>query len=552
MKKIIFILIILHIIKTEKINLNYQTKPNCKSHPTKHILTYFSASTIFKTPDFEKIDQITSCENCPENIEGNIINLSENCKKTININGDKIEPDNYYNIIFGGLNKNPEKAIECFKSSICNENAISDIFITNLINGEIFYLKIELSFPVYLHDILVIENEDKRFGYLFGGKSENCKLNKNCITFWKFEIPVVPIFYKNINVMLQKIGQPHDFINNIMGHSIVYDKKNNRILIYGGLMKNSDKLVYQNNLWSFSLINHKWKNLNYKMNEIKNIVIDKQNSEILLQIEIPESTVFPSLTIKEDFLFVIGGFLNNLQTEKFNYYQKSWKLDLNTLIWTEITPGYFFFNSELNFDLNKKIKAFTEINFPNFKTFNTISDFSNLSKEYSNTNLYISNNNFFIILENSYLFTNKIYFSNHCNSTNLNFLKKIGEKLENECSLNGKCSNNKCICKKNFSGTNCEIKNCLNNCSIIENINNENLNGNNEEISENKCLINFPQSYCQCSLSDNKGGDDCSKKFCLNDCSNKGICDYDVGKCNCDEGYEGVDCSVLEIVMEEN
>ena len=590
---------------SSKTNLIFTKKPSCPSLLQTHQKTFLSSSTIFQTPNFEIPVTPTNCQKCPQSQSPEI---SEHCKKTLNSNGDKIIPKNFYKINFGGLPENPKNALICFKSEICSKNAISSVFITNLENGKIFNLKVDFYFPVFLHDILVVEKDNKRIAYFFGGKSEICEGNDNCVTFWKFEIPAVPLFYEIVNPVLVKVGKANNFFGSIFGHSIVYDNNQNRILIYGGVFQKLDNLVYQNFLWSFSLFDFEWRKLKYVESEKKNIFINGKNSEIFGRIEIPETTIFPSLTLKEDDLYVIGGFLVNFENEKINYYQKSWKLNLKTFIWTEITPGYFFFNSELNFDFNKRIKGFAKINFPNYKTYNAISDFSHLSKNYEKSDLYIYDNNFFIILSNTYLFTNKIYFSDYCNKTNENFLIKIGEKLENECSLNGKCVNSKCICEKNFEGENCEIKNCLNNCCLKKDDNFSNLENNeicfnlenntnlkkkqninkkqnsfnlkkkktnkknsnlqnsqkiqntkkniennkNENPPGNKCLINFPQSYCQCSLRENKGGDNCSKKFCLNDCSDKGVCDYGRGVCECFEHYSGIDCSVLEIVMEVN
>lgn len=48
-------------------------------------------------------------------------------------------------------------------------------------------------------------------------------------------------------------------------------------------------------------------------------------------------------------------------------------------------------------------------------------------------------------------------------------------------------------------------------------------------------------NYCICNKK--RGGDDCSKVYCLNECSGHGRCSE--GECECDEDYYGVDCSVL-------
>ena len=51
-------------------------------------------------------------------------------------------------------------------------------------------------------------------------------------------------------------------------------------------------------------------------------------------------------------------------------------------------------------------------------------------------------------------------------------------------------------------------------------------------------------NYCLCDKYKKRGGDDCSKVYCLNECSGHGLCS-EGELCECDEDYYGVDCSVL-------
>ena len=50
-------------------------------------------------------------------------------------------------------------------------------------------------------------------------------------------------------------------------------------------------------------------------------------------------------------------------------------------------------------------------------------------------------------------------------------------------------------------------------------------------------------NYCKCDQYRRRGGDDCSRIYCLNECTGHGVCN-EVGVCECDEDYYGVDCSV--------
>ena len=63
-------------------------------------------------------------------------------------------------------------------------------------------------------------------------------------------------------------------------------------------------------------------------------------------------------------------------------------------------------------------------------------------------------------------------------------------------------------------------------------------------------MIHFPLSYCSCNLSRPTGDNTCSSLFCLNDCSNKGICNFETGLCECESFYTGIDCSIIIIEME--
>lgn len=62
-----------------------------------------------------------------------------------------------------------------------------------------------------------------------------------------------------------------------------------------------------------------------------------------------------------------------------------------------------------------------------------------------------------------------------------------------------------------------------------------------------ECLPGFPQGQCYCYEWMYRGGDDCSIKFCLNDCSENGQCKD--GTCECNTNYYGEDCSVFVVTV---
>ena len=83
-----------------------------------------------------------------------------------------------------------------------------------------------------------------------------------------------------------------------------------------------------------------------------------------------------------------------------------------------------------------------------------------------------------------------------------------------------------------YTGDDCSIKTCLNNCSGEE---------------YGKCIIKKPISQCECKQELKRGGDDCSLIFCLNNCGEEGKCNRNIGECICPKNYYGIDCSVYVI-----
>ena len=113
------------------------------------------------------------------------------------------------------------------------------------------------------------------------------------------------------------------------------------------------------------------------------------------------------------------------------------------------------------------------------------------------------------------------------------------EKMEVICSNRGSCVDKVCICNDGWTGDDCSVALCPNNCS-------------NDDIadasSKNICIINYPESYCSCAPGSRRAGDDCSKIFCLNECGDGGECQPD-GTCKCADHRYGPDCSIFEIEL---
>jgi hypothetical protein len=148
------------------------------------------------------------------------------------------------------------------------------------------------------------------------------------------------------------------------------------------------------------------------------------------------------------------------------------------------------------------------------------------------------------------LFCKKGYFGNQCQNKlcENSFCYYNTDSLSPDicifCSGHGNCSSEGvCSCTSSYTGSDCSIVACSNNCS------------NNETHKVASCVVEYPKSNCRCIDSLKRGGDYCSKVFCLNTCGDdgdteSGICDEN-GNCICQEkenkNYTGPDCTVMRV-----
>lgn len=94
-----------------------------------------------------------------------------------------------------------------------------------------------------------------------------------------------------------------------------------------------------------------------------------------------------------------------------------------------------------------------------------------------------------------------------------------------QCSGNGVCqSDGKCICNDGFTGIDCSLRTCPNDCSG---------NGECSQITGTcKCYPGYSGYKCDVF------------KGCPNDCNQRGKCIN--GICQCDFPYTGSECSIID------
>jgi len=141
----------------------------------------------------------------------------------------------------------------------------------------------------------------------------------------------------------------------------------------------------------------------------------------------------------------------------------------------------------------------------------------------------------------------------------------------NNCSGNGICvsTTGKCVCTSPFLPDDCKYATCPLNCSWNEN---STLSHGECDTLTGKCNCKHPWVGNACAIGNAScpndcGGkvglcdkatgkcrcpstnynEDCTKKYCYQDCNGHGQCDETSGTCNCDVNYTGLGCETINI-----
>ena len=139
------------------------------------------------------------------------------------------------------------------------------------------------------------------------------------------------------------------------------------------------------------------------------------------------------------------------------------------------------------------------------------------------------------------------------------------ESCPNACSSHGVCFNGACTCETNYTGLDCSIRTCPNDCGGESNglcmadgtCECQDGYGPLTPGGVNDCLgrlcsdcgkhgtCNYVLGECRCDEGWTGAG--CKEQGCTNECSGHGVCNKDgpVAKCECDAGYAGADCATV-------
>ena len=395
--------------------------------------------------------------------------------------------------------------------------------------------------------------------------TEGIYLIQRLITYWDGSSKIINISPKNYNQETDTINtttKENNLNNSIIGSfptkrssaSLSYNKRNDSsfILLFGGLSyntSNSYNIHYiLNDIWIYNITNNLW--LEIHSND------EKPNARYGHQM----------ISLEEDIFILYGGISSNIINNDL------WLFKFGQNIWKEINKEETTTFSELS-NLEKwpyPSGFFSMVNFSEgiiiyggliWKQKNQNFQFY---KNYSDEEETLFQSSLFNTLENLYI----LYFNQCKNNCNEKGVCHFGICICNElfwgndcknnscqkglcffeddfhikqeciyCSGNGEClENGKCLCDEGYIGDDCSIAECLNNCS-------------GEPFG--KCVIKKPVSQCECNLELKRGGDDCSKIFCLNNCGTEGICNRNIGECECPNNYYGIDCSVYVVGFRE-
>jgi hypothetical protein len=132
-----------------------------------------------------------------------------------------------------------------------------------------------------------------------------------------------------------------------------------------------------------------------------------------------------------------------------------------------------------------------------------------------------------------------------------------------ECSNKGLCDRDMgtCKCFPNFQGVACERSICPNYCSERGQCYSARQLAENADRSYNEAWDADKNFGCVCDLGFR--GPDCSERECPSgkdpmgafgnesgrDCSGRGLCDYDSGKCECFDGFHGARCDIQDCLF---
>jgi len=503
-------------------------------------------------------------------------------------------------VIFGGVEIHKESQsseiidLNCYyktNAQDCLSRATNEAYMIRD-DGQVFLIRIPDSSPkpprVYGHRCTLAISGKTLYMYVFGGRSPDIP-GEVSNQLWRLNVPYSPIAYGGGGNSWEKMSLSGEVPPALYGHAINTDSTN--LYIFGGadstmtarsdiyiislttfictkISKSMHVITYDSQLWDGSLVSIPQMSFDFQGRIRSLFKFEKNNFVSMNGFLLQSDNIFPVNQLVKVFQNYTGVWaVERIVFEDEEFRQQKDFFEHCSVPYASHTPqihfvvfqrdGYLAIKHVQLDPTSNHPSSYTEVltyqNIPKIRvTVCTMSIGRGMIGVYTvNTegkpySLFSVKNAISNTMYDAWIGLKfcKLGYSGqsceaNCPSTTSFSDNNMLEKFEIICSNNGKCVNKVCICNQGWTGEDCSIAECPNNCSndIIT-----------DEESKSICVSSYPESYCRCAPRSRRGGDDCSKLLCLNDCGIGGTCQED-GTCKCNSHHFGPDCSIFEVEL---
>ena len=551
------------------------------------------------TVDPADIEDVCSSSTCPFSC---CKASSSTCAGRVNTNGMLLQNGYNYLLVYGGLdtqNLTNSSVLDSYNiydsSSGADYGGIAgrDAYMIDG-EGRAWVLSIPDGAPrpprLYDHCMLIVKQTGGLFAYVFGGRSPDVAGGVSN-QLWRFTVPYGPEAMGEGGNVWAEVVLSGCTIPGLFGTSMI--EEGGFFYVYGGMDKD---YVMRTEVFKIDYSSGSCETLAYSVEkrEVQVRLWDGSASTSVLRQEQFQGRIRPLTKFESQTFAVIDGFTLDSEKQvvalkrihllvknstgdtvarrvKFDdelFRQTTVPRPFCYVTYTSHTPQIHIVAFQQNGYLEVKQVRFDTTQSNTVNSYNEVLTFSDMPKRKSKfCSMSIGRSSLMIysIDENDvpYIISTKVdvvndtrvaetkfglnlcregFSGNGCepncpDSYSFNDLRLI-ERYDAICFNRGTCSSEVCGCDAGYLASDCSERDCPNNCS-------------NDEISDeslkSECVKGYPESYCRCSVASKRGGDDCSKIFCLNECGSSGACVG--GVCKCESKKYAPDCSVFEIEL---